>query len=140
MNLLFRTCCIYLLCTEENVASAWFNCLTMTARDSLTGVIQRLCELSHARWSKMTDQAKAGFLRLVKELAKLSYGVHSIINVLLRHIIGGDLTPQNIWLTEALLDVLIENRAWLERNQDTLQSAVFRYLRLIQERIISVMI
>ena len=118
------------------MAAAWFNCLTMAARDSLTGVIQRLCELSHARWSKMTDQSKSGFVRLVKELAKLSYGVHGIINVLLRHIIGGDLTPQNLWLTEALLDVLIENRAWLDRNQDTLQSAVFRYLRLLQAGII----
>lgn len=105
----------------------------MAARDSLAAVIQKLCELTHAKWTKFTDQARKGLLRLVKEMAKMSYAVHSVINVLLRHIIGGDLTPQNVWLVEALLDILIENRVWLERNQETLQSATFRYMRLIQD-------
>ena len=36
-------------------------------------------------------------------------------------------------MVEALLDILIDNRVWLERNQETLQSATFRYMRLIQD-------
>jgi len=116
----YRTCCIYLLC-DDAIAGKWFSCLTMAARDSLAGVIQKLCELTHSKWTKFTDQTKKGLLRLVKEMAKMAYGAHSLINVLLRHIVGGELTNQNVWLMETLLDILNEHRAWLERNQDRVE-------------------
>ena len=75
---------------------------------------------------------KSGILRLLNEMARASLPSHAIINILLRQMIGGEHGPDNITLVESVLDICLEHRAWLEKNQESLQFVFFRYLRLIQ--------
>ena len=76
--------------------------------------------------------ARLGILRFLKESANVSLNSHNILNILLRQIIGGETGPDNILLTESILDICIEHRTWLDKNQESLQLTFFRYLRLIQ--------
>ena len=58
-------------------------------------------------------------------------GVDGIIINILRQIPGGDVTPKSLWLAESILDLLVEHRAWLEKNQFLLATTVYNYLRII---------
>ena len=71
-------------------------------------------------------------LWLCRELVKNSViGADSIVNSLMRQVAGGDITPKNVWLTESLLDILSENRPWLDKYPPLLSMAVYTYLRVI---------
>lgn len=46
-----------------------------------------------------------------KELVKNNMnGADSVCHSLIRQIAGGDVSPKNIWLAEAVLDIFVENR------------------------------
>ena len=104
----------------------------LSSRDSLQTVINKLHELILVKFIKLTKAAKAGVIRLLKEMANNSITSHVLLNLLLRQIVGGDTSPENLLLIESVLDICIEHRAWLEKNQESLQFAFFRFLRLIQ--------
>ena len=71
-------------------------------------------------------------LWLCRELVKNSVtGADTVINSLMRQVAGGDIAPKNIWLTESLLDILSENRPWLDKYPSLLSMAVYTYLRVI---------
>ena len=71
-------------------------------------------------------------VRLAREMAKSEMNSHTVISVLLRLIIGGDLGQTNLWLCDEVLSIATEFEPWLRKNQECLQLVVFRYLRLIQ--------
>lgn len=50
-----------------------------------------------------------------------------------RCIISGDLSPKNLWLTECLLDMMIEFRPQVERMETILSYSLFTFLRLLLE-------
>ena len=127
-------CCIYLFNSESETAPAWFNCLMMASRDNLQHIVNKIQDMLIHKYLKISKVVKNGILRLLNEMARASLPSHAIINILLRQIIGGEHGPDNIHLVESLLDICIEHRAWLEKNQECLQSVFFRYLRLIQVR------
>ena len=71
-------------------------------------------------------------LWLSRELVKNSVtGADTVINSLMRQVAGGDIAPKNIWLTESLLDILSENRPWLDKYPALVSMAVYTYLRVI---------
>ena len=50
-----------------------------------------------------------------------------------RNVVGGDISPNNIALNEALLDILIELRPYYDRNIQLLSFSLFNYLRMIAD-------
>lgn len=50
-----------------------------------------------------------------------------------RCIVSGDTAPKNLWLTEALLDIMIEHRIQADQNVPLQSFALFTFLRLIIE-------
>lgn len=132
-EILVGTCCIYLLSKDERVSQLWLNCLCNASRDSLQTTTARLADLATRKYHKFSDHVQTKLVRLVGQLAEKNFGVHALINVLLRQIVGGSLSAENIRLADALIEIIIPNRGWLERNQETLQFSTIRYLRLIQD-------
>ena len=107
--------------------------MKMASRDSLQHVITRVNELLVAKYLKLTRTVRQSIVRLTREMAKSEMNSHTMISVLLRLIIGGEMGPDNIRLCEAVLNIAIEFEPWLRKNQECLQLVVFRFLRLIQD-------
>ena len=47
----------------------------------------------------------------------------------MRQIAGGDVSRANLWLADHLLDIFIDDRAWLEKFSFLLASVVYTYIR-----------
>lgn len=60
-------------------------------------------------------------------------GVDNVCWNLMRYASGGDVTPKNIFLVDSLLDIYIENRAWLDKYPVLICMVVYTYLRLIED-------
>lgn len=52
---------------------------------------------------------------------------------LLRHAAGGDTSPRNLFLVDALLEIFQDNRPWLDKFPILIASIVYTYLRLIED-------
>ncbi|KAJ8304786.1 hypothetical protein KUTeg_018369 [Tegillarca granosa] len=84
------------------------------------------------KWLKLLDNVRVQIIWFCRELIKSSVaGAESVCHSLLRQIAGGDITPKNIWLTETMLDLFFEHRAWLDKLPQLLATAVYTYLRVI---------
>lgn len=106
--------------------------MTYVNRDGLTLVIRDLNTLILERYTKFHDIARQQLIWILREVLRNAItGSDSLIYNLLRQIAGGDVSPKNIWLTEQMLDLLNENRVWLERHSILLATVVYTFLRLI---------
>lgn len=86
------------------------------------------------KYPKFTDVAKRQLLWLLRELVKNQVlNVDNIVWNILRQASGGDVSQKNLSLTEGLLDILIDHRAWLEKYQFLIGAVVYTYVRLIED-------
>ncbi|XP_034833377.1 integrator complex subunit 3 homolog [Maniola hyperantus] len=120
--------------TEPHVATKCYRDLTLITRDGLTSVLNNLSNLILERYLKFQDTTRNQLLWLVKEMIRNAVtGVDSICWNLMRYASGGDITPKNIFLVEALLDIYIDNRTWLDKFPVLVCMVVYTYLRLIED-------
>ncbi|RWS03044.1 integrator complex subunit 3-like protein [Dinothrombium tinctorium] len=122
---------ISILVDSQN-AARYYRDLTYVSRDGLAFVISSLNLIILERYTKLSESTRSQLLWLLREMIKTSInGTDSLVYNLLRQIAGGDISPKNIWLAESLLDLLIENRLWLEKFNILVTTVVYTYLRLI---------
>lgn len=108
--------------------------LMMVNRDSLNSVLSRLNMILLDKYSKLDDGPRMQVLWFLNELVKINIlGSDGLCMSLMKQIIGGDISHKNIWLAESLLNILANNRAWLEKSPVLVQLAVYNYLRFIQD-------
>ncbi|KAG8191408.1 hypothetical protein JTE90_010584 [Oedothorax gibbosus] len=121
---------------DSNSGARFYRDLTYLSRDGLALVLNHLTQLILEKFNKLQDSCRNQLLWLIKEMIKNSVtAVDGLCFHLLRQIAGGDLTVKNIWLTEALLDIFIENRVWIEKFSVLVATIVYTYLRLIVDHI-----
>ncbi|KAJ2949698.1 hypothetical protein O0L34_g15629 [Tuta absoluta] len=120
--------------TEPHNAVKCYRDLTLVTRDGFTCVLNNLSNLILERYLKFHDTTRNQLLWLVKEMIRNAVtGVDSVCWNLMRYASGGDITPKNIYLVESLLDIYIENRAWLDKFPVLICMVVYTYLRLIED-------
>ncbi|GFY70429.1 integrator complex subunit 3 [Trichonephila inaurata madagascariensis] len=121
---------------EPTSGARFYRDLTYLTRDGLNLVINHLTLIILDKFNKLLDQCRSQIIWLIKEMIKNSVcNIDSLCFHLLRQIAGGDLSPRNMWLTEALLDIFIENRAWVEKFSVLVATIVYTYLRLIVDHL-----
>ncbi|PRD29798.1 UNVERIFIED_CONTAM: Ints3 [Trichonephila clavipes] len=121
---------------EPTSGARFYRDLTYLTRDGLNLVINHLTLIILDKFNKLLDQCRSQIIWLIKEMIKNSVcNIDSLCFHLLRQIAGGDLSPRNVWLTEALLDIFIENRAWVEKFSLLVATIVYTYLRLIVDHL-----
>lgn len=121
---------------DSSNAPRYYRDLTYLARDGLNLVLSHLTQIILEKFSKLQEACRNQLIWLIKEMVKNSLtAVDSLCYHLLRQIAGGDVSTKNIWLTEALLDIFIENRAWVEKFSVLVATIVYTYLRLIVDHI-----
>ncbi|XP_041980824.1 integrator complex subunit 3 homolog [Aricia agestis] len=120
--------------TEPHNATKCYRDLTLVTRDGWTCVLNNLSNLILERYLKFHDITRNQLLWLIKEMIRNAVmGVDSVCWNLMRYASGGDVTPKNIFLVESLLDIYIENRAWLDKFPVLVCMVVYTYLRLIED-------
>uniref|UniRef100_A0A8D8V715 SOSS complex subunit A homolog n=1 Tax=Cacopsylla melanoneura TaxID=428564 RepID=A0A8D8V715_9HEMI len=119
--------------TEPLIAAKSYRDLSLVSRDGLTSAVTALNELL-ARWPRMTDTSRVQFVYIIGEMIRGGIGgVDSVVWNLLRYAAGGDTTAKNILLVTSLLNILQENKIWLEKHPIILANVVYTYLRLIED-------
>lgn len=125
---------LYIMLTDPALAQKTYRDLTLVARDGMNLVVTNLTMLVAEKYSKLTDIARRQLIWLLRELVK-----HQVLNVeniiwnCLRQAGGGDVSQKNLFLVEALLDIFIEYRPWLENHHFLIQTVVYSYVRLIED-------
>ncbi|KAJ0175157.1 hypothetical protein K1T71_009298 [Dendrolimus kikuchii] len=120
--------------TEPHNATKCYRDLTLVTRDGLTCVLNNLSNLILEKYLKFQDTTRNQLLWIIKEMIRNAVtGVDSVCWNLMRYASGGDITPKNIFLIESLLDIYIENRAWLDKYPVLICMVVYTYLRLIED-------
>ncbi|XP_054715725.1 integrator complex subunit 3-like [Uloborus diversus] len=121
--------------TDPTNASRYYRDLTYLQRDGLTLVLNQLTQIILEKFNKLQETSRNQLIWLVKEMVKNSHAVDGLCYHLLRQIAGGDLSVKNMWLTETLLEIFIENRGWVEKFSVLVATIVYTYLRLIVDHI-----
>lgn len=121
-----------IMLTEPSLAGRFYRDLTLVSRDGMQTFIAQLIQVAIERYPKLSEVARNQLLWLARELIKhLVSGTDAVVLNLLRQVQGGDVSPRNVWLAEALLNLLCENSIWLEKFPILLATSVYTYLRLI---------
>ena len=114
----------------------YYRDLTYVNRDGLGLVIRDLNLFILKRYLKLSEISRHQLIWLLREVLKNGInGADSLIYNLLRQIAGGDVSPKNLWLAETVLDLLNENRLWLERHNILIATSVYTFLRLIADHV-----
>lgn len=125
---------IAVILTEPHNAAKSYRDLTLVTRDGLALVLVHLSQLVLERWLRLQDIVRSQLLWLLRELIRNAVaGVETLCWNVMRHAAGGDVSPRNISLIEMLLDIFLENRLWLDKYPLLLASAVYTFLRLIED-------
>ncbi|KAK3595164.1 hypothetical protein CHS0354_002764 [Potamilus streckersoni] len=118
--------------TDPPSASKSYRDMNLTSRDGLTTVLTKINQIIFEKWLRLQDTSRQQMIWFIRELVKNSIlGTDSVVHNMMRQIAGGDITPKNIWLAENILDILTENKVWLEKYPALLATAVYTYLRII---------
>ncbi|KFB35352.1 hypothetical protein ZHAS_00001840 [Anopheles sinensis] len=125
---------VYIILTDPIAAPKTYRDLTLLTRDGLGFVTNNLAMLVAEKYQKLTDIGRKQLLWLLRELIK-----NQVLNVdnlawnILRQASGGDISPKNIALIEGLLEIFIEHRAWLEKDQFLVGTVAYTFVRLIED-------
>lgn len=104
--------------------------LTLLTRDGLGFVTNSLAGLVAEKYPKFTDIARKQLLWLLREFVKNQVlNLETLVWNILRHASGGDVSSRNLALIEGLLDIFIDHRPWLEKNQFLIGTVAYSYVR-----------
>nr|CAG4636812.1 EOG090X0205 [Ceriodaphnia reticulata]SVE72794.1 EOG090X0205 [Ceriodaphnia reticulata] len=125
---------VYMILTDQPNAARSFRDLSFIAKDGLVFVLSHLTQLVIDRFPRLLDSVRTQLMWLIKELVRANVtGTDMVIWNLMRQIAGGDVAARNIWLADTLMDLLIDQRAWLDKFPFLIASVVYTYLRLIED-------
>ncbi|XP_037731584.1 integrator complex subunit 3 homolog isoform X4 [Drosophila subpulchrella] len=125
---------LYIMLTDPAMAPKTYRDVTLVSRDGMNVIVANLTLLVAEKYSKLTEIARRQLIWVLREFVK--HQVLSVENVIwncLRQAGGGDASHRNLFLIESLLDIFMEFRAWLENNPFLVQSAVYSFVRLIED-------
>ncbi|KAL8567155.1 hypothetical protein ACOMHN_033057 [Nucella lapillus] len=126
---------LYNILADPLTAPRSWQDMMLVSRDGLTTVMAYVLNVAATKWLRLLDSARQQVVWLTKELVKHNVkDSDELYLLLLRQVVGGDLSQRNVWLAENMLDIFVENRPWLEKSsspRDFVPSVVYTYLRLI---------
>ena len=110
--------------------------LTLVSRDGLQCVLAHLNHLIVDKFLKMYPSTKQQLMWLIRELIRTSVvGMDTVCWNLMRQVAGGDVSKNNLWLADVLVDIFSENRSWLDKHSFLVASVAYTFLRLIEDHV-----
>ena len=129
-----EVCTGLLLAILQEPANAvrYFKDLCFVNRDGMVVVSNCLNQLVVEKFWKLQDVCRSQILWLLREMIKSGTScAETILFHLLRNVSGGDISARNVALADSILDLVTEQRAWLEKVPPILATVVYTFLRLI---------
>ena len=97
-------------------------------------LLSNLRELCSTKYDLLLPRCRHQLTWLVGELIGLKIkGTDTVVAAMLRLVAGGDVSNENLWLCEQLLNMLVANRGWLLDHTELVQAAFYTFLRLIED-------
>ncbi|XP_065092051.1 integrator complex subunit 3 homolog isoform X2 [Ochlerotatus camptorhynchus] len=125
---------MYVILTDPNAAGKAYSDLTLLTHDGLAFVTNNLAMLVAEKYQRLNDIPRKQLLWFLKELIKNQVlNVDNLVWNILRQASGGDISPKNVALVDGLLDIFIEHRCWLEKDQFLVGTVVYTFLRLLED-------
>lgn len=119
---------------DQELPARYYRDLTLVARDGLQCVLTHLTHLALEKYAKLHPTVKQQFMWLVRELIRNNVqGMDNVCWNLMRQIAGGDISRNNLWLADVMVDILSEHRAWVEKHPFLVASVVYTFLRIIED-------
>ncbi|XP_018646775.1 hypothetical protein Smp_169520 [Schistosoma mansoni] len=132
---------LYLALTEPDPRHSFCTDIVLTSRDNLTYVLSEMTRLVAETWPKMTQSVRCNLLSLLGEfISTKTASVEVLMLHVYRRMTTGDISPQNLWLIDSMVDLLEKNKDWLaslERQPFLLPLTVYTLLRLIPDHHLS---
>lgn len=125
---------LYQILTDPVTAAKAYRDLTLLTRDGLGFITNNLSMLIADKYTKFTDTARRQMLWMLRELIKNQVlNVDNIVWNVLRQAGGGDVSPKNLALIDAILDILTDHRPWLDKHAVLIGGVVYSFVRLIED-------
>lgn len=125
---------MYVILTDSNAAGKAYSDLTLLTHDGLAFVTSNLAMLVAEKYQRLNDIPRKQLLWFLRELIKNQVlNVDNLVWNILRQASGGDISPKNVALVDGLLDIFIEHRSWLEKDQFLVGTVVYTFLRLLED-------
>nr|CDS23572.1 Integrator complex subunit 3 [Echinococcus granulosus] len=128
---------IYLALTEPDPRRSYIQDIVLISRDNLNYALSELTRLVAETWPKMHQEVRKNMLSIIAELlATRGANVDLLMLHSYRRMQGGDLSSQNLWLIQSLLDIIVRNKESLEQNDRStflLSLTVYSFLRIIPD-------
>ncbi|CAH8593487.1 unnamed protein product [Heterobilharzia americana] len=128
---------LYLALTEPDPRHSFCTDIVLTSRDNLTYVLSEMTRLVAETWPKMVQSVRSNLICLLGELISTkTASVEVLMLHVYRRMTTGDISPQNLWLIDTMVDLLEKNKEWLsslERQPFLLPLTVYTLLRLIPD-------
>ncbi|XP_062544979.1 integrator complex subunit 3 homolog isoform X2 [Armigeres subalbatus] len=125
---------IYLILTDTTAAPKTYSDLTLLTHDGFAFVTNNLAMLVAEKYQRLNDVPRKQMLWFLKELIKNQVlNVDNLVWNILRQASGGDISPKNVALVDGLLDIFIEHRTWLEKDQFLVGTVIYTFLRLLED-------
>lgn len=123
--------------TDGHIQSKYYRDVVNFSKDGLNLFSAYLNMIVIERLYKLKEHSIRQVLWITNQLMEAN--INSAENIsfsLLRQLAGGDLSPKNLWLTEAVLDLLIENRNWLVSSTTFMVApTIYTFMRLIADHL-----
>ncbi|CAH8592637.1 unnamed protein product [Schistosoma rodhaini] len=105
---------LYLALTEPDPRHSFCTDIVLTSRDNLTYVLSEMTRLVAETWPKMTQSVRCNLLSLLGEfISTKTASVEVLMLHVYRRMTTGDISPQNLWLIDSMVDLLEKNKDWL---------------------------
>merc|ERR1719412_3292245 len=102
---------------DQELPARYYRDLTLVARDGLTCVLTHLTHLAVEKYAKLHPTVKQQLMWLVRELIRNNVqGMDNLCWNLMRQIAGGDISRNNLWLADVMVDIFSEHRVWLDKH------------------------
>eukprot|EP01133_Synstelium_polycarpum_P016694 gene16694-19845_t len=110
--------------------------LSLVTKDSLTFAGQALKKLVVDKFPKLADTPRTNLLWLLHELIALNHhDSDGLVVLVLRNVSGGNTTPRNIALCQAMLTILSQAKTWLYTKPVIIPVVLYTYLRLLSDHL-----
>ncbi|KAL5112608.1 hypothetical protein TcWFU_007873 [Taenia crassiceps] len=128
---------IYLALTEPDPRRSHLQDIVLISRDNLHYALSELARLVAETWPKMHQEVRKNMLNIIAELlATRGANVDVLMMHLYRRMQAGDLSSQNLWVIQSILDIVTRNKESLEQNERNtflLSLTAYSFLRIIPD-------
>ncbi|XP_015668829.1 integrator complex subunit 3 [Protobothrops mucrosquamatus] len=104
-----------MILTEPAQAQKSYRDLALVSRDGLTTVLTKMNQILMEKYLKLQDSCRTQLVWLLREMVRSGIlGIDGNCMTFMKQIAGGDVTSKNIWLAENILDILTEQRKFMD--------------------------